>query len=58
VTYIKACGGVWYWALFVVIFVVAALGPVLENGWISYWSRGDTSKGPVYYITIYAMVSV
>ncbi|KAJ7126233.1 P-loop containing nucleoside triphosphate hydrolase protein [Mycena epipterygia] len=56
VTYIKACGGVWYWALFVAIFVVAALGPVLENGWISYWSRGDTSKGPVYYITIYAMV--
>ncbi|KAJ7126325.1 P-loop containing nucleoside triphosphate hydrolase protein [Mycena epipterygia] len=57
-TYIRACGGVWYWALFIIIFVVAAFGPVLENGWIGYWSRGDTSKGPVYYITIYAMVRV
>ncbi|KAJ7512873.1 multidrug resistance-associated ABC transporter [Mycena galericulata] len=55
-TYIKACGGAPYWALFIFIFVVAALGPVLENGWLSYWSRGDESKSAVYYITIYAIV--
>ncbi|KAJ7485641.1 multidrug resistance-associated ABC transporter [Mycena latifolia] len=56
-TYIKACGGAWYWALFVFIFVLAALGPVLENGWVSYWSRGDTSKSAVYYITVYAILT-
>jgi ABC-type glutathione transport system ATPase component len=57
-TYIKACGGAWYWTIFIFIFVVAALGPVLENGWVSYWSRGDTSKSAVYYITVYAIVSL
>ncbi|KAJ7104459.1 multidrug resistance-associated ABC transporter [Mycena belliarum] len=57
-TYIKACGGPWYWALFVSVFVLAALGPVLENGWVAYWSRGDTSKSAVYYITVYAIVRV
>ncbi|KAJ7691594.1 P-loop containing nucleoside triphosphate hydrolase protein [Mycena rosella] len=55
-TYIKACGGAGYWVLFVFIFVLAALGPVLENGWVSYWSQGDTSKSAVYYITVYAIV--
>jgi hypothetical protein len=57
-TYIKACGGFGYWSIFAFIFIVAALGPVLENGWVSYWSRGDTTKSAVYYITVYAIVSV
>ncbi|KAF8205439.1 multidrug resistance-associated ABC transporter [Mycena galopus ATCC 62051] len=56
-TYIKACGGVGYWTLFIAIFVVAALGPVLENGWVSYWSRGDQSHGAVYYIAVYAILT-
>ncbi|KAF7325781.1 Multidrug resistance-associated ABC transporter protein [Mycena kentingensis (nom. inval.)] len=56
-TYIKACGAGWYWVVFVLVFVVAALGPVVENGWIGYWSRGDGSKEAVYYITIYAIIS-
>ncbi|KAJ7240591.1 multidrug resistance-associated ABC transporter [Mycena rebaudengoi] len=56
-TYVKACGGVAYWALFLLIFVVAALAPVLENGWVSYWSRGDESKSAVYYITVYAILT-
>ncbi|KAJ7717035.1 multidrug resistance-associated ABC transporter [Mycena metata] len=56
-TYIKACGGVGYWSMFAIIFIIAALGPVLENGWVSYWSRGDTSNSAVYYITVYAIVS-
>lgn len=55
-TYIKACGGAPYWTLFIFVFVIAALGPVLENGWVGYWSRGDESKSAVYYITIYAIV--
>ncbi|KAJ6595567.1 multidrug resistance-associated ABC transporter [Mycena vulgaris] len=58
-TYIKACGGAGYWAMFIFIFVLAALGPVLENGWISYWSRGsdDASKNAVYYISVYAILT-
>lgn len=35
-TYIKACGGVVYWTSFVFILVLAALTPVMENGWLKY----------------------
>ncbi|KAJ7185377.1 multidrug resistance-associated ABC transporter [Mycena filopes] len=56
-TYIKACGGMGYWSIFAVVFIIAALGPVLENGWVSYWSRGDTSNSAVYYITVYAILT-
>ncbi|KAJ7255868.1 multidrug resistance-associated ABC transporter [Mycena haematopus] len=57
VTYFKACGGFGYWSLFLAIFVVAALGPVLENGWVSYWSRGDQAHSAVYYIAVYAILT-
>ena len=33
-TYISACGGRIYWSFFVVAMVLAALSPVLENGWL------------------------
>ncbi|KAF7316261.1 Multidrug resistance-associated ABC transporter protein [Mycena indigotica] len=56
-TYIQACGASGYWAIFVLVFVVAALGPVVENGWVSYWSRDDGSNSAVYYISIYAILS-
>ncbi|KAJ7635025.1 multidrug resistance-associated ABC transporter [Roridomyces roridus] len=56
-TYIKACGGAAFWALFIFIFVAAAVGPVLENGWLSYWSRGDSNKDATYYISIYAVLT-
>ncbi|KAJ7846225.1 multidrug resistance-associated ABC transporter [Mycena olivaceomarginata] len=52
-TYILACGSGWYWVLFVLMFLIAAIAPVLENGWLSYWSRGDDSNSPVFYLTIY-----
>lgn len=35
-TYLRACGASWYWLMFAVIFIVAALSPVLENGWLKY----------------------
>ena len=35
-TYIRACGNVWYWLLFISIFIVASASPVLENGWLRY----------------------
>jgi ABC-type glutathione transport system ATPase component len=33
-TYIKACGGISYWLIFAVIFLLAAASPVAENGWL------------------------
>jgi hypothetical protein len=35
-TYIKACGGVSYWLIFAVLFLLAAASPVAENGWLRY----------------------
>ncbi|KAK7061300.1 multidrug resistance-associated ABC transporter [Favolaschia claudopus] len=55
-TYIRACGGSWYWAAFLGIFGAAAGSAVLENGWLSYWSSGRGPDDPVYYITIYTIV--
>ncbi|KAJ6612172.1 multidrug resistance-associated ABC transporter [Mycena sp. CBHHK59/15] len=57
-TYIRACGGKTYWALFLSIFVVAALSVVLENSWLSHWSGGNGSETPTYYIMVYTMVSL
>ncbi|KAJ7476731.1 multidrug resistance-associated ABC transporter [Mycena latifolia] len=56
-TYILACGSPWYWALFSAVFIVAALAPLMENGWLGYWSRGDDSNSPIFYLTIYAAVT-
>jgi hypothetical protein len=33
-TYIRACGDVRYWSLFIAALVLAALIPVAENGWL------------------------
>ncbi len=38
-TYIKACGGVPYWLIFALAFVLAAVSPVAENGWLRYGCR-------------------
>jgi hypothetical protein len=57
-TYILACGSGWYWVIFVLMFLIAAIAPVLENGWLSYWSRGDDSNSPAFYLTIYTAVSL
>ena len=35
-TYIRACGNVWYWLLFIVFLIIASVSPVLENGWLRY----------------------
>ncbi|KAJ4488652.1 multidrug resistance-associated ABC transporter [Lentinula lateritia] len=63
-TYIRACGSCWYWILFTVAYIIAALSPVAENGWLKQvvWSGsvsdGDHQKSPTYYIGIYALVIV
>ena len=35
-TYIRACGNVWYWLLFIAFLIIASASPVLENGWLRY----------------------
>jgi hypothetical protein len=37
-TYLSACGGTMYWITFGFALVVAAAGPVLQNGWLKYES--------------------
>jgi ABC-type glutathione transport system ATPase component len=34
--YIRACGNVWYWLLFIAFLIIASASPVLENGWLRY----------------------
>jgi len=38
-TYAKACGGVPYWLIFAAAFLLAAVSPVAENGWLRYVHR-------------------
>ncbi|KAK7042717.1 ATP-dependent bile acid permease [Favolaschia claudopus] len=57
-TYIHAGGYIWYWIGFVLVFVAAALVPVLENGWLSYWSRDGGSNKAIFYISVYAAASL
>ncbi|KAF9007916.1 ATP-binding cassette transporter [Cyathus striatus] len=59
-TYIWACGGGWFWTLFISILVVASVSPVLENGWLRYWSNSALNGGgnsPVFYISVYAGIT-
>ena len=35
-TYIRACGNVWYWSLFISFLIMVSASPVLENGWLRY----------------------
>ncbi|CAK5268423.1 unnamed protein product [Mycena citricolor] len=59
-SYIAAAGSWWYWLLFIVLFAVSAMTPVLENGWLGYWSSGKDQDihGTEYFIGMYAAVCV
>ena len=35
-TYLHACGGKFYWSIFAFAVLVAAMSPVLENGWLRF----------------------
>lgn len=60
-TYIRAAGGPLYWILFIISLLLAALGPIAEKGWITKWAgaplRDEPVKSPMWYITIYAIIS-
>ncbi|KAL0565394.1 hypothetical protein V5O48_016631 [Marasmius crinis-equi] len=61
-TYFRACGQYWYWTLFIFVFLLAALSPVAENGWLRIWSGavgdGTQARGPLFYVGIYAAVTI
>ncbi|KAG7095389.1 hypothetical protein E1B28_006144 [Marasmius oreades] len=65
-TYLEACGRYGYWFLFMIVFVVAALSPVAENGWLKIWSGAvlgedgeqGSDRGPLFYVGIYAAVTL
>jgi hypothetical protein len=40
-TYFKACGGVSHWLIFALAFVLAAMSPIAENGWLRYFCRPE-----------------
>ncbi|KAF9548180.1 multidrug resistance-associated ABC transporter [Agrocybe pediades] len=59
-TYIWACGNGWYWLLFIFVLLVASASPVLENGWLRYWSNSALNGGgqsPAFYILLYAVIT-
>ncbi|CAE7211925.1 unnamed protein product [Rhizoctonia solani] len=60
-TYFKACGSFIYWTIFSLVILGGSLTPVLENGWLRYWaahSDEKNGKGPLWYLTVYALVTV
>ncbi|KAI9068084.1 multidrug resistance-associated ABC transporter [Trametes sanguinea] len=60
-TYLKACGGVGYWTVFILALALAALSPVFENGWLRIWSgsyeHSSVSHPASYYIGVYAIIT-
>jgi hypothetical protein len=38
-TYFKACGGASFWLVFAGSFLLAAVSPIAENGWLRYARR-------------------
>ncbi|RDB27902.1 ATP-dependent bile acid permease [Hypsizygus marmoreus] len=59
-TYVRACGNGWYWAIFITILVIASVSPVLENGWLRYWSGRALEReneSPSFYIAVYAGIT-
>ncbi|KAI0355834.1 multidrug resistance-associated ABC transporter [Trametes cingulata] len=60
-TYLKACGGYGYWIVFLLAMALAAISPVLENGWLRIWSGSYQQSGEPhpasYYIGIYALIT-
>jgi hypothetical protein len=44
-TYFKACGGASFWLIFAVSFLLAAVSPIAENGWLRYARRSNSGAG-------------
>ncbi|KAF8802271.1 multidrug resistance-associated ABC transporter [Phlegmacium glaucopus] len=57
-TYIRACGSMSYWMLFIPVLIIASASPVFENGWLRYWSQAAQEQNPALYISRYASIAV
>ncbi|KAG2008510.1 ATP-binding cassette transporter [Coprinopsis cinerea AmutBmut pab1-1] len=58
--FFQACGSPWFWSLFVLVFVLAAVSVVVENNWLRYWSASaleNTGGSPIFYIGIYTAIN-
>ncbi|KAH7104982.1 multidrug resistance-associated ABC transporter [Auriculariales sp. MPI-PUGE-AT-0066] len=58
--YIKSCGGLLFYFVFILSMLAASILPVAENGWIRIWSRSsevDGSRSPMFYVAIYAAIA-
>ncbi|KAH9947499.1 multidrug resistance-associated ABC transporter [Amylocystis lapponica] len=60
-TYISAAGGYLYWATFAFALGLAAISPVLENGWLRIWTGAglelDDPRSPLFYISVYGAIT-
>ncbi|QRW05470.1 ABC transporter [Ceratobasidium sp. AG-Ba] len=59
--YFQACGSYIYWTLFCLVLIGGSLTPVLENGWLRYWSsqsKESDPKGALWFLSIYAGVTL
>ncbi|KAL0069222.1 hypothetical protein AAF712_003585 [Marasmius tenuissimus] len=60
--YFSACGRYWYWILFGATFLLGALTPVAENGWLRIWSGavddGTQDHDAIFYVGVYAAVTI
>ncbi|KAF8595167.1 P-loop containing nucleoside triphosphate hydrolase protein [Ceratobasidium sp. AG-I] len=61
VTYFRACGSYFYWIIFFIVMLGGSLAPIVQNGWLRYWSAqagNQDTRGPLWYITIYAVINL
>ncbi|PIL23137.1 ATP-binding cassette transporter [Ganoderma sinense ZZ0214-1] len=58
--YFTACGSYGYWLTFACSLGLAALNPVLENGWLRVWSGAYVNadpRSPSFYIGVYSAIT-
>lgn len=58
---LSANGGWKFWVLFAIIFAIAMVSPVLENGWLRIWSASysePATHSGLYYIGIYCLITI
>ncbi|KAJ7064766.1 multidrug resistance-associated ABC transporter [Mycena amicta] len=61
-SYFNAWGGRIQWVALVLVLLVAACSPLLENGWLKVWASSATAEtksvhGPLFYVGIYAALT-
>ncbi len=60
--YLAAQGGPIYWALFVIVLLVGALPPLVQNTWLRLWSSSytdpESTRSPAFYVGVYCLIAV